>query len=180
MVHIALLVPLIAVYVVTEGSDYDCNKKPWVQACTLGILFTYSASVLTEAALIAVGLRGGPLEERKRRWVRPLLCLEVFLWLSALAFTIFGTVAVTSPAVQSSCWSNNPCASVTTVIPSACLPDGFGSYTLSPPCAVINTNAADFQPCFNQWMDYGAGVGARVLAGSCVGSPPARLLRRPL
>lgn len=51
------------------------------------MLALYFVSAALEFAMVGVGLRGGPLETRKRKAMVPLLYLEVALWPIILAFT---------------------------------------------------------------------------------------------
>jgi hypothetical protein len=53
---------------------------------------------------------GGPLEVSKRRLVTPLLYCEVGLWVLAFVFSLFCTAMLLNPAVQSTCFTDNPCA----------------------------------------------------------------------
>jgi hypothetical protein len=162
LVHVALLIPLAIFKSIMSSSNYECNKKMWVEAADVGILVCYFVLAANEVALLVMGMRGGPLEERKRRVMRPFLYLEVAMWVVALGFTIFATVVVASPGVADTCFATNPCAAVETgFIPAVCTPAGNGTYELSAPCAAIAASGDEFQACWGQWLDLSAGVRGR-------------------
>ena len=62
------------------------TPAPTRRACCR-LLALFGASALLEFALVGVGLRGGPMEPRKRGAMVPLVYIEVLLWVLLLAFT---------------------------------------------------------------------------------------------
>ncbi|CAL8469007.1 g8548 [Coccomyxa elongata] len=86
------------------NNDYGSSNY----LATVCLIFgAYSASFLTELAIIAVGLRGTPLEVSKRRLIMPLMNLQLFLWIIQLAVVIYGTWVATDVHLSphgSACW----------------------------------------------------------------------------
>ena len=157
--HLVFFAPVISVAATTEGVDYTCNKKFQVRFALFGILATYLVCALNEIAIMLIGLRGGPLEERKRRAMRPLLYLEVVLWVVILALTVYATYVGASPSIHATCWSDNPCNTIDEVVPSACTVSKGGDIALTKPCALIVAESDLFQRvCWVDWFDYAATV----------------------
>jgi len=154
---------MLSVAANTESADYTCNKKVRVQVALFGMLVLYTISAFNESAMVVVGLRGGPLEERKRRALRYLIYLEVFLWVLILGFTSVATYVGASPEISATCWSNNPCAYISNVVPSACTADKTGDIVLTDSCAQITENADYFSVnCFDPWFNYASTVSSCV------------------
>lgn len=156
--HLVFLVPLISVVAVTEKGTYACNDKLLVEFALYGILILYILLAINEVMIAIVGLRGGPLEEKRRRLVRPLLYLEVLLWLITLAMTILATVVANLPSVGPSCWSDNPCSYLQSdIVPKYCTMSQSGDVHLTPACATLVANMTYYEnKCFNGFFDYAA------------------------
>ncbi len=117
-----------------------------------GIAVLYIVSALNETVVAFVGLRGGPLEEHRRRAVRPLSYIEVCLWVAILSFTCYGTYIAESPSIAETCWSSNPCEYSQEVIQAMCTDNA----SLTPSCLSLWTSGDKFNYCSDKWMDYGA------------------------
>jgi len=141
------------------GVVYDLCSLGWlVRSSGYTILALYTCLWINEVLIIVVGLRGGPLEEYKRRKpMRILLYIEAFLLITTLVFTIYGTYVVASPAVDQSCWSDNPCL-YSDDLPLACSGDSAGEVNeLSPECKMIYDNRHLFlNECNLEYLDYSA------------------------
>lgn len=89
--------------------------------------------------------------------MRILLYIEAFLTITTLVFTIYGTYVVTSPAVDESCWSDNPCL-YSDDLPLACSGNRAGQMNeLSPACKMIYDNRHLFlNECNLEYLDYSA------------------------
>jgi hypothetical protein len=154
--HFAFLVPLLILIGTTESTDYECTEKFRVRFTLVSILALYIISFFIEIAVLIFGLRGGPLESKRRRVVNPLLQFSVFFWLLTLGITCFATYLGEASSVDQSCWSENPCEYSQSVIPAACNVDKTGDVVLSPSCLAIWEDTAQFSKCFNGWLDYAA------------------------
>ena len=154
--HLLFLLPLIVVSSTTESRAYECNKKTTVRTALFGTFALYLLSATNEIGITWSGLRGGPLEEKRRHLVRPLLHLEFLLWVIILAFTCYATYVGSSPTLAASCWSDNPCEYSIDTIPAACQVNGTADVVLTPSCLAIWNNSDEFDQCFSTWMDYAA------------------------
>ncbi|KAL4537144.1 hypothetical protein Ndes2526B_g04945 [Nannochloris sp. 'desiccata'] len=154
--HLAFVVPLLILTGTTESSDYECNEKFKVRFTLFSILALYTISFFIETAVMIFGLRGGPLEAKRRRAVNPLLHLVVIFWLLILGITCFATYLGEANSVGQSCWSGNPCEYSQSVIPAACTVDRTGDVALSPSCLAIWDRGQQFTKCFTGWVDYAA------------------------
>jgi Lipase (class 3) len=154
--HIAFVIPLLILTGTTESTEYECNEKFAVRFTLFSILALYSISFFNEVVVMFLGLRGGPLEVKRRRAVTPLLHLEVILWICILGMTCFGTYIGVSNRVGQSCWSQNPCEYSIDVIPAACTWNKTGDVALSPSCLGIWDSPNEFNDCFIEWVNYGA------------------------
>jgi len=154
--HLVFLIPLLSVTTTTESSDYECDETFKVRFTLFLLIALYIISFLNEIAVIIYGLRGGPLEVKRRRVLTPLLHLWMFLSLLILVMTCFATYVGESNNVGKSCWSENPCEYSQTVIPAACTVEKTGDVELSPSCLAIWDRGDRFMECFTKWLDYGA------------------------
>ncbi|KFM25325.1 hypothetical protein F751_0863 [Auxenochlorella protothecoides] len=93
----------------STGIRFNCNVSTAVRLAVYGMFAVLLVSAIVEICIVSIGLKGGPLEEYKRAPIVPLLYAEVFLWVLALAWTVYGTYMVVSPVVAAQCWDNNPC-----------------------------------------------------------------------
>lgn len=87
--HLAWFLPFIAGTwsIESTGLKYDCSVAKELRAANYGLFSIFLLSAIVEFSIVAIGLRGGPLETHRRRRMQPLLYCEVFLWVSLLAFT---------------------------------------------------------------------------------------------
>ena len=154
LLHFAFLIPLVIVELIIESQDYECEKKSYIQGGLWSIFSLYVISIGVEVLIVIFGLRGGPLEEKKRKFVGPLLCLDIILLGLTIIPAIWNTYLVQLNELEKTCWSNNPCGYAYDIIPKACSVTG-EEYTLTEPCKTIlrNENAYGEQ-CFLPWMDY--------------------------
>ena len=105
-------------------------------------------SAVNSEGIIRVGLRGGPLQESKRRWMGPLMYMLIVLTLLSLGFTVYGTYLASSSHVQRECWDSNPCNFIETYIPVECTNDpAQGPVVLSPACQVLIKNIGKVMDC---------------------------------
>jgi hypothetical protein len=119
--HAAIVLRFAGAYSIEgTGLKYECAHATELRVANYSLFATFGLAAINEAVLTVLGLRGGPFETRKRRFMNPLLYLEIVLWGLLLAFTIYATVTVYSPAVADSCWSNNPCQYNPDLFPLAC------------------------------------------------------------
>lgn len=162
-----------------ESTAYECNEKLLVRFALFGILVLYCLSALNEAGITAAGLRGGPLEERARWAVRPLIHVETGLWLAILGMTIFATYVGADRNVARSCWSDNPCEYAERVIPSACSLNGT-AVELTPACEAIWNDSETFQQCFDEWTNLAGAVMWRDYVRSEPSTDPATVALWPL
>lgn len=154
--HLAFIIPILILTTATEREEYSCNQKTKVRFALFGTLFLYALSALNEIAVLWLGMRGGPLEERSRRAVSPLLHFEVLLWFLILGMTCYATYVGESPSIAQTCWSNNPCQYSEDVIPSICTVDKTNDVMLTDACNAIWNYSDEFSVCFDQWLDYGS------------------------
>ncbi|CAK0783154.1 hypothetical protein CVIRNUC_006353 [Coccomyxa viridis] len=71
------------------------------------LLLTFSAVLLVELAIIVVGSRGTPLEVSKRRLMRPLLTIQLALWVLQLMLAVYGSWVVSAQPLtlpEEACW----------------------------------------------------------------------------
>ncbi|KAL6777560.1 hypothetical protein ACKKBG_A14745 [Auxenochlorella protothecoides x Auxenochlorella symbiontica] len=156
--HVVYFVPILAGAWTVEstGIQYSCNVGTQLRVAVYSLLGLFALSVIVEFSLTSIGLKGGPLEERKRKPIHVLLYMEVALWLTLVVFTAYGTYILASPKVPTSCWDNNPCA-YSTEIPAACTGalNAEGVATLSNACQLVVSNMNDFQSCYLEWFTMG-------------------------
>lgn len=158
--HIAITIPLITITVMTESESYHCRQKTLVQAALFGPLIIYLLCIVNEFAIFFIGIQGGPLEERKRRFMRPFVYLEVALWFVIIILTIWATFVAYDPSVGTLCWSDNPCATIRDLIPSSCTIDNNGDVKLTSSCKLITSDPSNQygNQCLPDWSNYAATV----------------------
>ncbi|KDD71624.1 hypothetical protein H632_c4672p0, partial [Helicosporidium sp. ATCC 50920] len=134
----------------STGIKYDCNVGSSLRAAAYGMFGLYIVSAVLEGSITAIGLKGGPLEESKRRPIRKLLYAEVVVWFLLLGWTSYGTYILKSPTVMSQCWDDNPCA-YSDELPAVCVGKG-AERELTPACQTIMNNVTEFGNCYSQWI----------------------------
>ena len=92
-----------------------------------GSFVTISLLMIDDVVIFWRGLAGGPFEERKRRAVVVGMYAQFSLILIFLAFSIFGTVFLTSDQAEKECWSKQPCNQVQSIVPYACISNDLGT-----------------------------------------------------
>lgn len=147
-VHIGILVPCLYLFVLAEGSGYSCNAETIVRVSIWATLICNTLSMMNDVVLIPIGLQGGPLEESKRKAMRPLLYSRILLYVFNISFLIFATVVLNDPDVRSNCWAGNPCPEVPTVC------DGD---QLTPSCLLLyKSKVSTIEECTNLWFNLAA------------------------
>jgi hypothetical protein len=155
LLHAAFFIPLVISEVLVESTDYDCRQKAQIQAGIIGSLSLYAVSILLECVITAVGLRGGPFEIHKRKWVAPLLYVEFSMMVLAIIITSWNTYLVQSDSISASCWSDNPCKYAYDLIPAACTSGASEEdYQLTEQCANVLHQEKTYGSCFDTWLDY--------------------------
>lgn len=155
LLHAAFFIPLVISESIVESKDYDCEQKAQIQAGLISSLSLYAASLLLECLITAVGLRGGPLQVRKRRLVAPLLYVELSLVAFSIIIASWNTYLAQSNSISSTCWSNNPCKYARDVIPAACTSGASEEdFQLTQPCANVLLQREMYSRCFGKWLDY--------------------------
>lgn len=156
ILHAASITPLIIVVASTESQSYQCPQKTKIRLGLFGILSLYLLSFVLECFITAVGLRGGPLQEKKRRLIGPLLYIKTALLVLIIIVTAWDTYLVQDNSISHTCWSDNPCAYAYDVIPAACT-SGISrtDVQLTESCEnVISQSSIYLDDCFNPWFDY--------------------------
>ncbi|KDD74155.1 hypothetical protein H632_c1525p1, partial [Helicosporidium sp. ATCC 50920] len=155
MVHIGYVIPfLTGTYSIeSTGIKNGCDVGTSLRVAVYGMFAIYLCAAVLEASITAIGLKGGPLDERKRRPMRPLLYLEVALWVLLLAWTSYATYIIRGPNIDSECWSDNPCA-YSDELPLSCTGNP-GNEVLTPSCASIMSNQTVAEQCLNWWTSQG-------------------------
>ena len=71
----------------STGIKYDCSQGALLRTASYSLFILFGISAVLEAVLTVLGLRGGPFDTQKRRWVGPLLGAEIVVWVLLLGFT---------------------------------------------------------------------------------------------
>lgn len=156
LLHIGFIIPLIIVVKATTSKDYECDKKPILEAGLVGILTIFCISCLVEWIMFYVGLRGGPLEEKKRRLVRPLIYIEAMLLLLSILFSVWNNYLVQADSISQTCFASNPCGYASSRLESACISEpNSEDIEMTPACANIWENSKQYRKeCFEPWFHY--------------------------
>jgi len=164
LIHVALLVGTIILAAMITGGEYTCDQKDKIAGFIFGVLAIFLLNVILDGLIFTIGLRGGPFEEDKRKAVRILIYMQVFLLICHVAFASYGTYLAYSPSIARSCWSKSPCSAVVDKIPQACVYNdvtstrGDDDIKLSPACQFVQKATSSVDKCFNMWAELGLGV----------------------
>lgn len=146
------------IYIETTGLAYECAHGWMLRLAVYSLIASSAVCTLNEAILIAIGLRGGPLETHKRKRISFFLYVEVFFWLAILLFTIYGTYVALGPTIDGACWSDNPCLYYSDdVLPLGCKGNSTTGLNLDENCSLVFHNRDKYlNECFLDWSDYAA------------------------
>ncbi|CAL8469008.1 g8549 [Coccomyxa elongata] len=103
-----IVIIIIFQFALSKPTDCDNDTPSRHYLATVCVIFgSYSTSFLTELLMIAVGLRGTPLEVSKRWLITPLLNLQLTLWIVQLGIAMYGTWVVADVHLygpRDACW----------------------------------------------------------------------------